>query len=111
MWAAVYGLSDVALRFLPPSGLVFCRVALGAAVLVPVAWRRHGFGELRRRPVLLVLTVLVQVTIPLFLLARGQLYVTSSVAGILVGAQPLILALLAMVWARDQRPVGVQQHG
>lgn len=106
LWGAVYILSGIGLRFLLPPQLVFARVSLAAVVLTPVAIRRHALGALWRSPRRITETVLVQVTIPMLLLTVGQLYVDTSLAGILGSAQPIFLALLAVPFAPDQRPNG-----
>jgi drug/metabolite transporter (DMT)-like permease len=104
LWGAVYSLSVVALRDLPPVVVVFFRVLLGAAVTLPLALRRHAFRQLWRRPRAVIETVLIQLTLPLLLLTYGQQYVDAGLAGIIVGAQPVLLALLAIPFAPDQRP-------
>jgi drug/metabolite transporter (DMT)-like permease len=48
----------------------------------------------------------VQSTLPLLLLTYGQRYISSGVAGILIGAQPMFVALLATRYAPDERPHG-----
>lgn len=106
LWGAVYILSGIALRFLSPPQLVFARVSLAAVVLTPIAIRTHALGALWRNPRRITETVLVQVTIPMLLLTVGQLYVDTGLAGILGSAQPIFLALLAVPFARDQRPNG-----
>lgn len=106
LWGAVYPLIEVALRDFSPSVVVFGRVALAAIMLTPLAIRRDALRPLWRHPRAVIETVLVQSTIPLLLLTFGQQYVTSGVAGILIGAQPLFVALLAIQYAPDQRPHG-----
>ena len=106
LWGAVYPLIEVALRDLEPSVVVLGRVALAALLLVPLAIRRAALRPLWLHPRAIIETVLVQSTAPLLLLTYGQRYVDSGLAGILVGAQPLFVALLAIRYAPDERPQG-----
>jgi len=106
LWGAVYLFIEIALRELSPPLIVLGRVAFAAAILVPIALRRGALQPLLRRPRVIIAVVLVQATIPLLLLTYGQETVTSALAGILVGAQPLFVALLALRWAPEERPEG-----
>lgn len=106
LWGAVYPLNTVALRDLPPVFVVLGRVLLAALLLVPIAVHRDALRSLWRHPRAIVETALVQSTLPLLLLTYGQEYVSASLAGILIGAQPLFVALLAVRFAWDERPHG-----
>jgi drug/metabolite transporter (DMT)-like permease len=106
LWGAVYPLIAVALRDLSPALVVLGRVLLAALLLVPLAIRHNALRPIWRDPRAIIETVLVQSTAPLLLLTYGQQYVSASVAGILVGAQPLFVALLALRFAPDERPQG-----
>jgi drug/metabolite transporter (DMT)-like permease len=106
LWGSVYLLIEITLRELSPILVVFGRVSLAALLLTPLAIRRNALRLLWQRPRAIIETVLVQSTIPLLLLTFGQQYVSSGLAGILVGAQPLFVALLALRFAPDERPQG-----
>lgn len=106
LWGAVYLLIEISLRELSPILVVLGRVALAAAVLTPLALHRRALQPLLQQPRAVVETVLVQATVPLLLLTFGQQHVPSALAGILIGAQPLFVALLAIRFARDERPQG-----
>lgn len=106
LWGVVYLLIAVALRGLPPVLVVFGRVALGALVLTPLALHRGVLQPLVRHPWVVIQVVLVQATVPLLLLTFGQQHIPSSLAGVIVGAQPLFVALLATWFARNERPQG-----
>lgn len=106
LWGAVYPLIDVALRDLSPVLVVLGRVLLAALLLVPIAVHNGALGLLWKHPRAIAETALVQSTIPLLLLTAGQQYVPSGIAGILVGAQPLFVALLALRFDPAERPQG-----
>ncbi|MEV6987569.1 DMT family transporter, partial [Sphaerisporangium sp. NPDC051017] len=106
LWGVVYLLIEITLRELSPVLVVLGRVALAALLLTPLAITRGALRPLRKHPRAVIETVLVQATAPLLLLTFGQRYVSSGLAGILTGAQPLFVALLAVRFAPDQRPNG-----
>ncbi|QOC93911.1 DMT family transporter [Micromonospora craniellae] len=106
LWGAVYPLIEVALRDLSPTVVVLGRVLFACILLVPLAIRRNALPDLWQRPRAIIETVLVQSTVPLLLLTYGQRYVPAGIAGILIGAQPLFVAMLAYRYAPDERPQG-----
>jgi drug/metabolite transporter (DMT)-like permease len=106
LWGAVYPLIEIALRDLSPAVVVLGRVLLACILLVPLAIRSGVLSDLWQRPKPIIETVLVQSTIPLLLLTYGQQYVPAGIAGILIGAQPLFVAMLAYRFAPDERPQG-----
>ncbi|MEO3780950.1 DMT family transporter [Micromonospora sp. B11E3] len=108
LWGAVYPLIEVALRDLSPTVVVLGRVLLACLLLMPLAIRCNALPDLWRQPRAIIETVLVQSTIPLLLLTYGQQYVPAGIAGILVGAQPLFVAILAYRYAPDERPQGLK---
>jgi drug/metabolite transporter (DMT)-like permease len=103
IWGVPYLLIKVAVGGLEPSVVVFLRTVIGAALLLPFAGVR---GELR--PVLvhwrpLLLFTFVEITAPWLLLTEAERKVTSSFAGLLVAAVPLIGAVLAVVAGSSDR--------
>ncbi len=111
IWGASFLFIEIGLRDMGPIVVAWARVALAAAVLVPVAWFR---GELRIRGAsvgLIALLGTVQVGVPFAVLARGQEEITSSLAGILVASTPLFTALLAVRVDPAERSEGVRLWG
>src|SRR5215218_6362796 len=80
----------------PPAFLAFVRVALGAAVLMALAWRAGALGSLRGRWRWLAVYAIFEIAIPFPLIAAGEQRVASSLAAILIAAVPLFVALLAL---------------
>jgi drug/metabolite transporter (DMT)-like permease len=90
IWGIPYLLIRVAVRDVPPTGLVFARTALAALILLPIAWRRRAL-----RPVLpswrpLVVFTLVELAGPWLLLSHAETKLSSSLSGLLVAAVPLV---------------------
>src|SRR3954463_3815859 len=95
LWGASYLFIKVALDDLSPVALVFVRTALGALVLVPVAVRRGAFAPARTHLGALAFVAAVQIAGPFLLIAAGEQSIPSSLAGILVAAAPIWIAILA----------------
>src|SRR5215212_1268024 len=102
IWGVPYLFIKLAVEDLSPGFVAWSRVALAAAVLLPVAWR---MGALRGLPVRwLAAFALFEITIPFPLIAFGEERVDSSVAAILIAAVPLVIAFLALRFDRGERP-------
>ena len=102
LWGSTVPLSKVALEWLPPAWLTFARFAAAAAILLFVArdrlrtawspavlaWGALGYGG----------TVLVQ--------NAGITKTSVSHAALLIGATPVLVAVVAALWRRTvARPV------
>jgi drug/metabolite transporter (DMT)-like permease len=90
IWGLPYLLIRVAVRDLDPATVVFARTGLATVVLLPVAVSRGVLKGLRGHwPWLLAYTV-VEVALPWLALTRAEQHLTSSLAGLLVAATPLV---------------------
>jgi drug/metabolite transporter (DMT)-like permease len=108
LWGASYLFIKVALEDdVPPIFLVFARIALGAAVLVPLAWRSGALQGTRGWTGPIVFMALIQVVIPFLLITYGEQHIASSLTGILVSAAPIFTALIAVRYDDDERPHGI----
>jgi drug/metabolite transporter (DMT)-like permease len=97
IWGIPYLLIRVAVRELSPPALVFFRVLPAALLLAPIALRR---GELRpafARWRWVLLYTILELAVPWFLLSEAEQRLSSSMAGLLVAAVPLIGAVLYRV--------------
>jgi drug/metabolite transporter (DMT)-like permease len=90
IWGLPYLLIRVAVRDLNPANVVFARTAVGAMLLLPVAAYRKVLPDLRGHLRWLVLFTAVELAIPWFLLTDAEEHLTSSLAGLLVAAVPLV---------------------
>jgi drug/metabolite transporter (DMT)-like permease len=106
IWGASYLFIAIGLRDLSPAMVAFLRIALAAAVLVPVAAAQGALTGARRYAGWLVLVGAVQVAGPFVLISAGEEEISSSLAGILVAAAPLWTAVLA-IWVDPQE----RSHG
>lgn len=90
IWGLPYLLIRIAVRDLSPADLVFARTAIGALLLVPVAAWRGVLGDLHGHWRWVLAYTAVELTIPWLLLSSAEEHLTSSLAGLLVAAVPLV---------------------
>lgn len=108
LWGASYLFIKLALQDdVPPIFIVFARLALGAAVLVPLAWRAGVLRGMGRWTGPIVFMAIVQVVVPFALITYGERHIPSSLTGILVSAAPIFTALIAVRYDDDERPHGI----
>lgn len=95
LWGGSFFFNGAALRELPPLTLVFLRVALGAAILLPLL-RMRGIGLPRGMPGWkpFVVVALLNNVIPFSLIVIGQTFVPSGLASILNATTPLFTVLV-----------------
>ncbi len=89
-------LIKLAVTDLGPVVVAACRTALGAAVLLPIAHRRGALAGLRGRGRALLALGALEFAVPFVLVAAGEVRIASSLAGVLMAAGPLLIALLAL---------------
>src|SRR5215213_10911102 len=102
IWGVPYLMIRVAVRELSPSFLVLLRTAIGAALLLPLAARRAELRPLVRfwRPLLVFSAV--EIALPWLLLARAEQEISSSLAGLLIAAVPLVGAATVAATGGDE---------
>lgn len=103
LWGASYAFIKVALEELSPTFLVFARIALGAAVLAPIALARGAFAPARSHLAPLAVVAAVQTVAPFLLIALGETRISSALTGILVASAPIFTALLAAGFVPTER--------
>jgi drug/metabolite transporter (DMT)-like permease len=111
IWGASYMFIEFGLRDLSPGMVAFLRVALAAAVLLPIAASQGALRGVRPYAGWLALVGLIQVAGPFVLIAAGQEEITSSLAGILVASAPLFTAVLAIWVDQEERSQGLRLVG
>jgi drug/metabolite transporter (DMT)-like permease len=112
LWGIPYLFIKVAVDDgVPPAFLAWARVAIGAAIVLPIAWRAGLLGTLRGRLGVLALYAAAEVVIPFPLIAAGEQYVSSSLTAILIAAMPLIVAALALRFDQSERVGGARLAG
>jgi drug/metabolite transporter (DMT)-like permease len=111
IWGSSYLFIEIGLREMSRALVVLLRLAFGAAVLLPIAWRRGALDGLAGLWSLLALVAAVQVAAPFLLIAEGQQEITSALAGILVSSVPIFTAILAIFFDPGDRSDGLRGVG
>ena len=104
IWGSPYLFIKIAVDEISPSVVAWSRLALAAAVLLPVAWKLGALRGLRERWRILTVFAAVEMAVPWPLLGFGEVHISSSLAAILVATVPLFVALLATRFDHSERP-------
>src|SRR6266516_854002 len=111
IWGIPYLFIKIAVQELDPSVLVFARVGIAAAILLPVAAHRKVLRPLRERWLVVAALACVQVVGPFLLISFGEQHITSSLTSLLIAADPLLVALLALRFDPGERVTGLRLIG
>jgi drug/metabolite transporter (DMT)-like permease len=103
LWGIPYLFIKVADEQVTVPVLVFCRTAIGAAVLAPLALRAGQFGALRRHWRPLLAFAALEIILPWGLLSQAERKLPSSLAGLLIAAVPIITVVIAKLTGGDER--------
>jgi drug/metabolite transporter (DMT)-like permease len=111
IWGIPYLLIKVADGGVAVPVLVLARVAVGAAVLLPLALRGGQLAAALARWRPLVAFAFIEMIIPWYLLAQAERRIPSSLAGLLLASVPIIVAVLAMLTRSGDRLTAVRWTG
>jgi drug/metabolite transporter (DMT)-like permease len=103
IWGLPYLLIRIAVRDLSPATVVFARTAIAAVLLMPVAVWRGYLPSLRGHWRWLLVFTVVELTVPWYLLTSAEQHLTSSLAGLLVAAVPLVSVVLSRLIGDRER--------
>src|SRR5690348_1164305 len=102
IWGIPYLLIRVAVHEISPATLVFGRTALGALILMPIVLARGGWREIRGRWLALIVFTAAEVALPWFFLSSAEQRISSSLAGLLIAAVPLVGTLIAPLFGNRE---------
>ncbi|MGH9062739.1 MAG: DMT family transporter, partial [Acidimicrobiales bacterium] len=111
LWGVPYLFIKIAVAEVSPVIVVFVRTALAALVLSPVAVRRGAMAGLRARLGWVVVLAVVEVAGPFLLISFGEQRIPSSLSGLLIAAEPLFVAVLALRFDASERVRGLRLAG
>jgi drug/metabolite transporter (DMT)-like permease len=102
IWGLPYLFIRIAVSDLSPVVLVFVRTALGALILLPVALARGEVRGMMKSWLPLVVFTAVEIAIPWFMISSAEQKISSSLAGLLVAAVPLVGLVIAVTLGHRQ---------
>jgi drug/metabolite transporter (DMT)-like permease len=111
IWGVPYLLIKVADGGVAVPVLVFARVAIGSAVLLPLAIRRGQIRVLASHWRWLALFAVVEIMLPWALLSDAERHLSSSLTGLLVAAVPIIGVVLARLTGGRERLTAIRWTG
>jgi len=111
LWGLPYLLIKVAVAELEPSLVVWVRLFVAALVLLPVAFKTGAFRNARRSAGRLVAVACIGIVLPFLLIAYGETHISSSLAALLIAADPLFIVLLALRFDPTERASGIRLIG
>ena len=111
-WGSSYLFIKIAVNAgVSPGFIAWVQVTLGGTVLVALALRLGLLDSVLERWRWLLVYGIVELAIPLQLIAWGEQRVSSSLAAIIVAAAPLFVALLALRFDQTERATGTRWLG
>jgi len=87
-WGVPYAFIRIALTGFQPASIVFARVVIGAAVLIPLSARRGGLKGAFKHWRWILAFALIEMAGPWILLTSAEQHITSSLASLLVSTVP-----------------------
>jgi drug/metabolite transporter (DMT)-like permease len=112
IWGVPYLFIKVALdEGASPMLVAWGRVAIGAALLLPIAWKLGYLAGLRSKTRALVWFSIAECGLPWWLIPLGEREVSSSLAAILIASLPLVTALVAIRVDHTERVAGARLVG
>lgn len=111
IWGLPYMLIKVAVEDLPTPVVVFSRVALATAILLPIAIATGALKRLRGQWRWVAAFAVAEMTLPWWALTWAERYITSSMAGLFIATVPLVTALIARRMGLDDRLTGSRLAG
>ena len=104
MFGSAFLLTKIALNDMPPLTVVTWRIVVAALTLwCIVLYQRKAISELLPYWKIFLLLALTGNCVPFFLIAWGQQYVDSGLAGILMAMMPLVTIILAHFFVVNER--------
>ncbi len=103
IWGLPYFFIKLALPELSPVCIAWGRITLAALVLVPIAWRRGVLQRAFKHPIAIATFAVAELVVPFSLIAMGEQWISSSLAGILIATVPLTVVVIAPLFGVKER--------
>lgn len=106
IWGIPYLFIKVAVDEVSVPVLVFARLAVGAALLVPLTARGSQFASLRGHWKPVIAFAAIEMLLPWALLSDAERHISSGMAGLLIAGTPIIAVIVGKL-AGDDDPLSV----
>ena len=111
LWGLPYLFIKVAVAEMDVPFLVSVRLVIPAALLLPIAFASGSLAKAATHWRLLVAIGVIGIAAPFLLIAFGEQHIASSLAALLIAADPLFIVLLALRFDRTERASGTRLLG
>ena len=95
LWGIPYLFIRIAVRDFSPAAIVFARVVIGAAILIPLSVRSGALKTALRGYKYIALYSLTEIVGPWFLITRAETKISSGLTGLLVATVPIWSTIFA----------------
>lgn len=103
IWGTPYFFIKHAIHELSPVWVAWGRLVCASLLLIPVAlWRGQLHGMVKHWRIIIVFA-LVELVGPFFLIAQGERWISSSLAGILLAGVPMIVVIVSPLMGVHER--------
>lgn len=104
LWGIPYLFIKIAVESLSPAMVVWIRVALGAAILLPIVFARRDIKRLNLTDwSWIVIFAVVEIALPFGALSYAEIRLSSSTTAILIAAVPIVAAVIGWRIGIDDR--------
>jgi drug/metabolite transporter (DMT)-like permease len=103
IWGIPYFLIKVALVDLSPAAVAWGRIALGALVLLPIAWQRGVLKPTLAHKGAIVAFAICELVIPFSAVSFAETRISSALTGVLVATVPLTVAVIHPLFGIRER--------
>jgi drug/metabolite transporter (DMT)-like permease len=103
IWGVPYFFIKLAVLEVSPFVVAWSRITLGALILLPIAWQRGSLRAAAGHWGAISSFALVEFVVPFSAISYGEQWIDSSVAGILMAAVPLTIALISRFFGLHER--------
>ena len=111
IWGLPYLLIKVGVESLSPFVVVFARVFIGAAILLPIAFFTGQLRKLKGHWRWVFIFAIVEMTFTFLALTWAEQRISSSLAALLISTVPLTAAIIARAMGLDSRLSGMRLVG
>jgi len=105
IWGVPYFFIKLAVQEISPLVVAWSRLALAAAVLLPIALHRGALRGLWAHKGAIFAFAIIEFVVPFTAISVGERWIDSSVAGILIAAVPLTISVISRYFGQHE-PLG-----
>ena len=95
IWGVPYLFIKLAVAEIPPVAVAWARLLLGAAILLPVAWKRGSLRSAATHWRAVCAFAVVELAVPFPLISLGERWISSSLTAVLIATVPFTVAALS----------------